>query len=72
MATIGMSSLTIVGQSATAGEVTITPRRRRTPWEWFVTTGWRHLVGVAVCVVAVFPLLYVISTSLSASGTLTG
>ena len=29
-------------------------------------------VGLAVCVIAVFPLLYVVSTSLSASGTLTG
>ena len=72
MSSIGMSSVSIVGQPAIAGEVTITPRRRRTPWEWFVTTGWRHLVGLAVCVVSVFPLLYVISTSLSASGTLTG
>ena len=46
--------------------------KRRTPGKWFVTTGWRHLVGLVVCVVSVFPLLYVVSTSLSANGTLTG
>jgi len=40
---------------------------RRKPFnivKWFVSTGWRHLVGLAVCVFAIFPILYIISTSL--------
>jgi arabinogalactan oligomer/maltooligosaccharide transport system permease protein len=31
---------------------------------WFLRTGWRHLLGLAVCVFAVFPILYILSTSL--------
>jgi len=31
---------------------------------WFFRTGWRHVVGLAVCVFAVFPILYILSTSL--------
>ncbi|MEN9971555.1 MAG: hypothetical protein RL146_856 [Actinomycetota bacterium] len=41
--------------------------RKRKPFniaKWFVSTGWRHLVGLAVCVFAIFPILYIISTSL--------
>ncbi|MYS83932.1 sugar ABC transporter permease [Embleya scabrispora] len=39
---------------------------------WFVRVGWRHLVGVLAVLVAVFPLVFVISASLNPSGTLTG
>ncbi|WP_407317401.1 sugar ABC transporter permease [Isoptericola halotolerans] len=46
--------------------------RRRTPGRWFADTGWRHLVGVVFVVYAVFPIVYVLSASLSAGGTLTG
>ena len=53
MASISVSIASTVGHPAAAGEMTATPSRRRTPWEWCVTTGWRHLVGAAVCVVAV-------------------
>lgn len=38
--------------------------RRRGPILWFFTTGWRHVVGLALCVYAMFPILYIISTSL--------
>lgn len=31
---------------------------------WFLRTGWRHLLGLVVCVYAVFPILYILSTSL--------
>ena len=31
---------------------------------WFFRTGWRHVVGLGVCVFAVFPILYILSTSL--------
>ncbi|HEY2557245.1 MAG TPA: sugar ABC transporter permease, partial [Diaminobutyricibacter sp.] len=39
---------------------------------WFTDTGWRHLVGVVLVVVAVFPLLYVVSASLNPGGSLVG
>lgn len=39
---------------------------------WFTSTGWRHLVGIPLCLIAVFPLLYVVSTALSTNATLTG
>ena len=31
---------------------------------WFFRTGWRHLLGLVVCMYAVFPILYILSTSL--------
>jgi arabinogalactan oligomer/maltooligosaccharide transport system permease protein len=39
---------------------------------WFAEVGWRHLVGLAAVVYAAFPIVYVISASLSPGGTLTG
>lgn len=39
---------------------------------WWAQKSWRHAIAIAMCVVAVFPLLYVISASLASSGTLTG
>jgi arabinogalactan oligomer/maltooligosaccharide transport system permease protein len=33
-------------------------------FRWFFSTGWRHIVGIAVCSFAVFPILYILSTSL--------
>lgn len=49
-----------------------TRRRRRSFGRWFGDTGWRHLVGAVVVVFAVFPLLFVLSSSLNPRGTLTG
>lgn len=49
-----------------------TDRRRRSPGRWFSELGWRHLVGVVAVVYAAFPLVYVLSASLSENGTLTG
>ncbi|WP_402469369.1 sugar ABC transporter permease [Isoptericola aurantiacus] len=46
--------------------------RRRTAGRWFAEDGWRHLVGVVFVVYAVFPIVYVLSASLSEGGTLTG
>ncbi|MCK0117461.1 sugar ABC transporter permease [Isoptericola sp. S6320L] len=48
------------------------PARRRSAGRWFTDTGWRHVVGVVFIVYAVFPIVYVLSASLSAGGTLTG
>ena len=35
-------------------------------------TGWRHVVGIVVVVFALFPIVFVISSSLNPQGTLTG
>lgn len=39
---------------------------------WWAEIGWRHVVGVAMIVVCVVPLLYVLSASVNPDGTLTG
>ncbi|HEX6955634.1 MAG TPA: sugar ABC transporter permease [Agromyces sp.] len=39
---------------------------------WFKATGWRHLVGLVVVAFALFPIVFVISSSLNPNGTLTG
>lgn len=31
---------------------------------WFLRTGWRHVLGICVSIYAVFPILYILSTSL--------
>jgi arabinogalactan oligomer/maltooligosaccharide transport system permease protein len=46
--------------------------RRRTFKQWFVDTGWRHVVAWIAIVFALFPLLYIVSASLNPIGTLTG
>ncbi len=40
--------------------------------KWMRELGWRHLVGIAVVLFAVFPLVYVLSASFNPGGTLTG
>lgn len=37
---------------------------------WFMDLGWRHVVGAFVAVVALFPLVYILSASLNSTGTL--
>ena len=46
--------------------------RKRTAGRWFGDTGWRHVVAIVVSIFAVFPLLFVLSSSLNPNGTLTG
>ncbi len=48
------------------------PRRRPSFLRWFTATGWRHLVGIATVLFAIFPLVYVLSASLNPNGTLVG
>lgn len=36
---------------------------------WFAEIGWRHVVGIAAVIFAVFPILFVISASLNPLGT---
>ncbi|MDO5670926.1 MAG: sugar ABC transporter permease [Corynebacterium sp.] len=45
---------------------------RRSPWLQFKRGGWRHIVAWIIIVYALFPILYVVSASLSSEGTLTG
>ncbi|MEK0154158.1 sugar ABC transporter permease [Arthrobacter oryzae] len=47
-------------------------QRRRTFGAWFKDKGWRHLVGMAVTIFAIFPLLYVLSAAFNSTGTLVG
>ena len=37
--------------------------------KWLRTLGWKHLIGLVVCLYATFPILYILSTSFSKSGT---
>ncbi len=39
---------------------------------WLAEVGWKHVVAVVIIVYCVFPLLYVLSTSLNPGGSLTG
>jgi arabinogalactan oligomer/maltooligosaccharide transport system permease protein len=48
------------------------PAQRMGFGRWAKELGWRHLVGVVGVVYAGFPIVYVISSSLSEKGTLTG
>ncbi len=36
---------------------------------WFKATGWRHLYGIALLAVAIFPILFILSASLNPTGT---
>lgn len=38
--------------------------------KWFRRVGWRHVVGLAALAFALFPVLFIISSSLNAAGTL--
>ena len=49
-----------------SSEVTLSPAR------WAREIGWRHIIGVVGVVYAAFPLVYVLSASLSRRGTMTG
>ncbi|WP_426302238.1 sugar ABC transporter permease [Arthrobacter sp. R-11] len=51
---------------------TVATESRRSFPRWFRDKGWRHLVGVATSIFAVFPLLYVLSAAFNSTGTLAG
>ena len=40
-------------------------KKRRSPARWAITTGWKHLVGLALIVYSIFPILYIISVSVT-------
>ncbi|MFJ1512816.1 sugar ABC transporter permease [Cellulosimicrobium funkei] len=54
------------------GTAALASRNRMRPGRWFSELGWRHVVGLIAVVYAAFPLVYVLSASLSENGTLTG
>jgi arabinogalactan oligomer/maltooligosaccharide transport system permease protein len=47
-------------------------KRRMTPGRWFLSLGWKHIVGIAVSVYALFPILYIVSVAVSDSGDING
>ena len=60
-------STTTASQTALAPERVRSSRRR-----WWREVGWRYIVGVLAIAYAGFPILYIISASVSDGGTLTG
>lgn len=50
-------------------EKTPEPRRRRQRNRWFTEVGWRHLVAIAAVVIALFPVLFIVSAALNPLGT---
>lgn len=49
-------------------EVIIPERRKQSFGRWFKQLGWKHIVGLIVVVYSLFPILYIISTSLTDMG----
>ncbi len=47
-------------------------RHRMTFRRWFRTVGWRHLVGLVALAFTLFPVVFIISSSLDPAGTLSG
>ena len=43
-------------------------QRRMGPGKWAIKVGWKHLVGLGIALYAVFPILYILSTSLTSNG----
>ena len=48
------------------------PKRPFKFGRWFRATGWRHIVGIVMVVFSLFPIVFVVSSSLNPQGTLTG
>lgn len=46
-------------------------KRRMSPLRWAATIGWKHVIGLAVVVYSLFPILYIISVAFSDSGDVT-
>ena len=47
-------------------------KKRRTPLKWLLTTGWRHFLGIGLVIYAIFPILYILSTSLYPNNSIEG
>jgi len=44
----------------------------QSPKMWLKTVGWRHLIAIAASIFAIYPVLYILSASLSEAGNLAG
>jgi arabinogalactan oligomer/maltooligosaccharide transport system permease protein len=64
-----MTAITNAGKSRAAA---VPEHHSKTPMQWLTQLGWRHVVGVVAIVYAAFPIVYVVSASLTTDGTLTG
>lgn len=68
-----MSAPTASSASAASnGTAPVTPKGQKHTMSfgrWFAEIGWRHIVGIAAVIFAVFPILFVISASLNPLGT---
>lgn len=53
---------------ATAADRATSPRKRMPFGRWVADYGWRHVCALAALVFAFFPVVYIISASLNASG----
>ncbi len=53
--------------TATTDYSLIPTKRATTPLRWFLSTGWRHIIGLFLILYAVFPILYILSTSMIGS-----
>ena len=71
--------MTDIGIDAPAGTLSDSAARarsaavakRRAPFsKWFADVGWRHLVGILALAFSLFPVVFIISSSLNAAGTL--
>ena len=49
----------------------VAARRRGGP-RWFAQTGWRHVVAIAACLFALFPVAYIVSAAFNADQSLGG
>ena len=38
-------------------------KKRKTPLQWLLALGWRHLIGIFVIIYSIFPILYILSVS---------
>lgn len=57
------------------GRAPVSPAGSARPFRfdrWFRATGWRHVVGIVMIAFSLFPIVFVISSSLNPQGTLTG
>jgi arabinogalactan oligomer/maltooligosaccharide transport system permease protein len=66
--------VTTIDQAETGAAIGVATRTRRArgPRRLFRGTWWRHLVGLAAIVFALFPVAYITSAAFSVDGTLTG
>jgi len=61
-----------LGRTEEASAVAVAIKNKRPFGRWFRDLGWRHLVGIAAILFAVFPVVWIISASVNPTGSLVG